>query len=79
MSINNSTEQAMAQRFSKKTRERRSHCARVVMLIPNPLSTSIFNTPSDSKTTVRGEPFGSFDSGKEEPCAFFNFTTKNSY
>ena len=64
MSTNNSTGEAVAQMPSQRTMVRRIQRRRVVPHIPNPLSTSVLNVPDDLRTTIRGEPFYAFDSGK---------------
>ena len=57
---------------------RRIQRKRVVAHIPNPLSTSVLNVPDDLKTTIRGEPFYAFDSGKEDHNRFIvSSTTQN--
>ena len=75
MSINNSTGEAVAQMPNQGTRVRRFQRRRVVAHIPNSLSTYVFNVPDDLKTTIRGEPFYVFDSGKEDANRFNIFTT----
>ena len=75
MSTNNSTGEAVAQMPNQRTMVRRIQRRRVVAHIPNPLSTSVLNVPDDLKTTIRGEPFYAFDSGKENPNRFIIFTT----
>ena len=57
---------------NQRTMVRRVQRRRVVAHIPNPLSTSVLNVPYDLKTTIRGEPFCAFDSGKEDPHWFYN-------
>ena len=54
---------------------RRIQRKRVVAHIPNPLSTSALNVPDDLKTTIRGEPFYAFNSGKEDHNRFIVFST----
>ena len=75
MSTNNSTGEAVAQKRNQRTMVRRIQRRRVAAHIPNPLSTSVLNVPDDLKTTIRGEPFYAFDSGKESPNLFIIFTT----
>ena len=75
MSTNNSTGEAVAQMRNQRTMVRRIQRRRVVAHIPNPLSTSVLNVPDDLRTTIRGEPFYAFDSGKEDPNLFIIFTT----
>ena len=67
VSTNNSTGEAVAQLPNQRTMLRRIQRRRVVAHIPNPLSTSVLNVPDDLRTTIRGEPFYAFDSGKEDP------------
>ena len=76
MSTNNSTGEAVAQMPHQRTMVRRIQRRRVVAHIPNPLSTSVLNVPDDLRTTIRGEPFYAFDSGKEDPNRFIIFTTQ---
>ena len=52
----------------------RSQRMRVKAHIPNPLITSVLKVRDDLKTTIRGEPFYPFDSGKEDPNRFIIFT-----
>ena len=75
MSTNNSTGEAVAQLPNQRTMVRRIQRRRVVTHISNPLSTSVLNVPDDLRTTIRGEPFYAFDSGKEDPNRFIIFTT----
>ena len=75
MSTNNSTGKAVAQMPNQRTMVRRIQRRRVVADIPNPLSTSVLNVLDDLKTTIRGQPFYAFDSGKEDPNRFNIFTT----
>ena len=75
MSTNNSTGEAVAQMPNQRTMVRRIQRRRVVAHIPNPLSTSVLNVPDDLRTTIRGEPFYAFHSGKEDPKEFIIFTT----
>ena len=60
---------------NQRTMVRRIQRKRVVAHIPNPLSTSVLNVPDYLRTKIRGEPFYAFDSGKEDPNRFINFTT----
>ena len=66
MSTSYSTEAAVAQMPCQRTIVRRIQRKGVVAHIPNPLSTSVLNVPDDLITTIRGEPFYAFDSGKED-------------
>ena len=78
MSTNNSTGRAVAQIPNQRTMVRRIQCRRVVAHISNPMSTFVLNVPDDFKTTIRGEPFYAFDSGKDDPHRFIFTTTQNS-
>ena len=75
MSTNNSNGEAVAQMPNQRTMVSRIQRRRVIAHIPNPLSTSVLNVPDHLKTTIRGEPFYAFDSGKEDPNRFIIFTT----
>ena len=75
MSTNNSTGEAVAQMSSQRTMVRRIQRKRVVAFIPNLLSASILNVPNYLKTTIKGEPFYAFGSGKQNPKRSIIFTT----
>ena len=55
---------------SHRTIVRRIQRQRVLVHIPNLLSTSVLNVPEDVKTTNRGKYFYTNDSGEEDPNRF---------
>ena len=63
---------------SQRTIVRRIQSRSVVAPIFSPLNTSILIIPNNLKTTIRGERFNAFDSGRENANRFIIFRVKRN-